>query len=52
MEKISSSMCPLLSPMISKTIVLAKDISGTHVLRSVFSLLAGLPVISERKVIK
>lgn len=40
----------LIKPIITEAAWLAKDISGTHVLRSSICLLMGISVIAERRV--
>lgn len=50
-DDIESTMTALIEPIIEDIFELSKDISASHVLRSAICLLAGIFVITERKVI-
>lgn len=48
-EQMSEAVLELLNPIVQEISWLSKDISASHVMRSCFCLLVGIPVIAERK---
>ena len=48
---VEETILKFLTPLLTEVHWLAKDISASHVLRSIICLLYGIPVIAERKVI-
>ena len=48
-NELRESFLELINPLIDEISWLIKDICATHVIRAIFSALAGIPVISERK---
>jgi hypothetical protein len=48
-EAIVENILLFIKPILSEIAWVCKEISASHVLRSILSLLAGLPVISEKR---
>lgn len=48
-DRLSSVILALIQPLLDEISWLAKEISASHVIRSALCLLAGMPVIAERK---